>query len=497
MKWRKKYDLKNKKSITQNTFEVNEEELRQLFEKCSDIHFQKVYVHNTEGLLLFCIGMIDSPYLNDHVLPAFEQFFQKNNIPLLSRDRDILDKLQLQDATIIYTKEEVIKKIFSGYGIFFFEDEGLLLAVNMERKPQREPEESGMEIAIKGSRDNFVEDIAINMALIRKRLPTNSLRSEEMTVGRRSKTAIKVLYIDDIVDREILDQIINSIQKIDIDAIYSGHQFMQLVDKKLYLFPTHDYSPRADWIVKALLSGRIILLIDNIPYAVIVPINFMLLLKGAEDSEYPSLYVSFGRIIRLFAIGIASFLPGFWVAITSFHQSQLPIAMLATVIESRKGIPLAGAVEALIMLLLFELFREAGLRLPVQVGQTLSVVGGLIIGDAAIRAGLTSPSMLVVIAASSVAIFTLINQSLVGIVGLIRFFVLIISSFFGFFGFFLSVFSVTLYLANIRVFGVPYLQLATRISLANTIKSFFQLPPTLERKRPNMFHSRDTTRREK
>ncbi|VEF47740.1 spore germination protein XA [Bacillus freudenreichii] len=496
MSWEKNRKELFKRRNTTPLLSLSEHDVEHLFEDCSDIHFKKLHFNEKESLLVYCIGIIDSKYLNERVIPELEYFFRHHDISYLT-DISNLDMLHLQDVKKISSKEELIELVFSGYGVFYFNHSDILLGINMESKPQRQPEESSLEISIKGARDNFIEDITVNMALIRKRLPTNSLRSEEFSVGERSKTAVKVIYIDDIADKKMLQELKERIKTIDIDAIYSGHQFMTLLDNKVSFLPTHDYSGRPDWVVKALVTGRIAILIDGIPYAVIVPVNFLLLVKSPEDTEYSALYGSFSRLIRLMGSFMAALLPGFWVAITSFHSSQMPLTLLATVVESRKGIPLPSALEAILMLLFFELFREAGLRLPIAVGQTLSVVGGLIIGDAAIRAGLTSPSMLVVIAASSVATFTLVNQSLVGVVSLIRLYILIMSSFFGFFGFFLSAFSVVLYMANIRTFGVPYLQVATRISFSDFIKSFFQMPVIFQKYRPNMINSKDKTRRGK
>lgn len=485
-----------KRSKTPPSEALSEDGIKKLFEGCSDIHFKRLHFNEKECLLIYCIGMIDSRLLNEKVIPELEHFFREYELSYLN-DVSHLDILRLQDVTKIASKEDLIGTVFSGYGVFYFCHSDIVIGVNMESKPQRQPEESRLEVSIKGARDNFIEDIAVNMALIRKRLPTNSLRSEDFFVGRRSKTAVKVLYVDDIASKEMLDELKNRIKSIDTDAIYSGHQFMTLVDDKVSFLPTHDYSGRPDWVVRALVTGRISILIDGIPYAIIVPVNFLLLVKSPEDTEYSALYGSFSRSIRLMGSLMAAFLPGFWVALVAFHPSQMPLSLLATVVESRKGVPLPPAMEAIMMLLLFELFREAGLRLPIAVGQTLSVVGGLIIGDAAIRAGLTSPSMLVIIAASSVATFTLVNQSLVGIVSLIRLYILIISSFFGFFGFFISAFSVVIYLSNIRTFGVPYMQVATRISLADFVKSFFQMPVIYQRKRPDMLNVKDETRRGK
>ncbi len=182
------------------------------------------------------------------------------------------------------------------------------------------------------------------------------------------------------------------------------------------------------------------ILVDGGSYATILPVNLFLLFKTIEDNEYPTLYGSFERLLRIIGVLLGTLLPAFWLALTTFHQDQLPLLLLSKVVESRTGLPLPSFLEMLIMLIMFELFREAGLRLPEAIGGTLSVVGGLIIGDAAIRSGITSPSMVVVIATSTVATFTLLNQSFVGAVSLLRFSSIIATAIFGLFGFFMSLF---------------------------------------------------------
>ncbi|MEC2078371.1 spore germination protein [Metabacillus fastidiosus] len=497
MRWKMNFDLFRERNQpdhnAEQKFEINEKNLHLLFDNCSDIQFQPIQFNDVDAILLFCKGMTDEKELGIKVLPEMRSFLSKNTEESL-KEQHKLEQLQIKDLSIIHSKEKMIQLIFSGYGLFYFKKIGLLLSFEMSNKPKRAITETSMEVSMKGPRDNFIEDITTNMALIRKRLPTNSLRSEELTVGTRSKTAINIVYMDDIANKEVLEKVKNKIDQINVDAIYSGQQLIELMEKKSTLFPIYDYSARPDYLVKSLVTGRIILLIDGLPYAIIIPANFFLLIKSAEDSDFPFLYSSFERLIRLIGILLAALLPGFWISVTSFHPNQLPVTLLATIIESRKGIPLSAGLEALMMLVLFELFREAGLRLPAPIGQTLSVVGGLIIGDAAIRAGLTSPSMLVVIAASSVATYTLTNQALVGALTLVRFFILIISSFLGFFGFFLSLFFVLLWIANIRVFGIPYLVIGANINIMEILKSLVHLPASKEKQRMKILNPKDKSR---
>lgn len=298
----------------------------------------------------------------------------------------------------------------------------------------------------------------------------------------------------DITNEEIVKTIEEKLKKIKVENVYSGKQLMEFIDKKVSFFPRYDYTGRPDFIVQSLLTGRVAILIDGIPFSIITPANLFLLFKSAEDVEYTFFYNFIERFFRITGFMLSILLPGFWVAITSFHQNQLPLSLLATVVQSRLGIPLSPAFEAFIMLFLFELFREAGLRLPTSIGQTLSVVGGLIIGDAAIRAGIASPAMMVIMASSVVAGFTLINQTLIGALTILRFFVLILSSLLGFFGFFLSIFFFGLYLSSIRIYGIPYLAPFDTTSGKSMFETFFKVPFLLYNKRPRFLSPKDETR---
>ncbi|SDM51009.1 GerA spore germination protein [Fictibacillus solisalsi] len=474
---------------------INEEVLRTLLGKCEDIQFVPFFFNQQKVVLIYCEGLISNEMLYKVVPDRLEAFF--NEVKGDPTEEDFAKRLHLPSVTTIKSKDQAVSEIFAGK---LFIDAGLentVLSIDISDKPQRNPEETKNELTVLGPRDNFIEDLTVNMALIRKRLRTPTLLTKSFEIGRRTRTKISLLYMEDISNKDILAQIMDKITTIDIDGIFSGTQLEELFNKSPYaLFPRHAYTGRPDFAVQSLLNGRFIILIDGTSYAFITPINLFYLLKGSEDKETTYIYSSFERMIRIIGLSSAAFLPGFWVALTAFHQNQLPLTLLATVVESRRGVPLPTTLEAIFMLLLFELFREAGMRLPTGVGQTLSVIGGLIIGDAAIRAGLTSPAMLVVIAGSTIATFTLANQALIGTVSLIRFFVIICVSFLGFFGFFISIFFVLTYIGNIRTFGLPYFGLVTRIDLTNMLKSAFRLPETKKDKRPNMLNPQDSTRKE-
>lgn len=485
------------------TKEITLNELKQRFQKTGDVKFQHFTFQQETVHIITCEGMVDDILLYELVLPELKKVLEVSeadnkileNIPKFQRHLEI--SLALPDLKKISKIEDCERQLFTGQCLVYFEIGQMLFITNISNKPNRKPEETNIEVAVKGPRDNFIEDLSVNIALVRKRLPTNSLIVEKMQMGERSKTDVALLYFEDIVDKELLQKIKNQLGNVKGDIILSGEVLIEDVNKKLSIFPRTEYTGRPDFVMQALVRGRFALLVDGTTYATLLPTNFFLLLKSPEDNEYPVVYSSFQRVLRIFGLLLALLLPSFWLALTTFHQDQIPVQLLATVVQANTGLPLPSALEMLIMIFFFELFREAGLRLPTVIGGTISVVGGLIIGDAAIRAGITSPAMVVVIAISTIAGFTLVNQSLVGSVTLLRIIFVILTSFLGLFGFFACIYFTVAYLSYIKVFGVPYLNIATDLSLNSLLKTIFRLKGDGYEKRPKMLKTQDDTRREK
>lgn len=468
------------------------EVIQEIFQKSADIHFQ-TYVFNTYHVTFIkCQSMIDESLLNNVIIERLQQHL--HHLEEESPDQDFVENLHLPALKKVEDKETMIDAVYTGHVLILFNDCNLLYASDISNKPNRKPEETKTEVTVKGPRDNFIEDVAVNIALIRKRLPTTSLCVETFSLGRRTKTTIALLYMDDIVNKDILNGVREKLQQIDVDIVFSADILMESIDTRSRLFPRHDYTGRADFAVQALARGRVFILVDGVAYGIVVPVNLFLLFKSGEDTEYPSVFNSFERILRVAAILIGTLLPAFWLALTVFHQNQLPFLLLATVVQASIGLPFPAVLEMLLMVLMFELFREAGLRLPEAIGATLSVVGGLIIGDAAIRAGVTSPAMVVIIAVSVIATFTLLNQSLVAAISILRFIFIIVTAFFGLFGFFMCLFFTILFLARIRIFGVPYLNMGGDLSWSTIKKTILRPLQKDYKKRPDALQPIDQTR---
>lgn len=472
---------------------LDEDTLRTMFASSADViikSFPTKEVNAIPVLLIYSEGMVNSKLLTQYVLPDLEEKLEHyEDWAPLARELD-----KSMEWSKINDHADVVNLLFEGRMLLFFLTEKCFYSIDIAARPNRPPAESNTEVAIKGARDAFTEDIITNVALVRKRLRTTTLHNETMNIGDRSQTRVALLYISDVIRPEVVNEAKERLKGIKVDALVTSGQLEEaLSDSTLTLFPLMDYIGRPDFVVECLLRGRFVILVDGSPMALIAPCNLLELLKTPEDSYFPYYFVIFERLLRLLGLFLAIILPGFWIALTCYNMDQLPFLLLATVTVSRFGLPLSSPMEILLMLGMFELFREAGIRLPKAVGQTLAVLGGLIIGDAAIRAGLTSPTMLVVSATTAVATFTLVNQTLSGTVSIIRLYVIIWSSLLGMLGFFIGILSLIAYLSVLESFGLPYLAPLAPLTVKDLLSSLLKKPWAFNKKRPQILQTVDDT----
>ncbi|MGG0892299.1 spore germination protein [Cytobacillus horneckiae] len=448
--------------LKQGKLEISD--LKHLFSTLSDITF----ITHSEVTGFYINGMIDRVQFNEYINKLFTYFNDNRKVNTSDTIPPIMNILDVN---------EMMDKVFSGTIIFYKTNETAFYGVDISKVPQREPEESKTEVSLKGPRDGFTEELDINISLIRKRLKTGKLSSESFEIGSLSQTKITLLYLNNKAESSTINEARERIKKIEAESIVSSGQLEQWIsDHTFSLFPLLDYITRPDFAVECLLRGRFIIIVDGSPSVLIGPMNLFALLKSPEDAHFPFYIVAFQRLLRVFGLFIAIFSPAMYVAITNVNVDQVPFSLLATIVMSRQGLPLSLPLESFLVLLLFELLREAGIRMPTAVGQTISIVGGLIIGDAAIRAGLASPTLLVVAAVAAVATYTLVNQSLTGTVTILRIYTMLIATFFGVYGFALSVLSIIVYLTQLESFKLSYLAPLTSLSFKEYLSTFLTNP---------------------
>ncbi|TDG00805.1 spore germination protein [Paenibacillus piri] len=458
---------------------MNLETLRESFKECEDIIFYRHgFPENLEAVLVYCRTLCDEIRISNLVMPELIRLWEITSFS----DADSISAATAVNMRQTEANFNYSSAIFSGKAIIWFPNLQTAFSISIEKIPNRTTEPSNIDVSIRGPKDGLIENIDTNVGLIRKRLPTSSLALETYTIGSLSETKVGLMYLKDKLEESLLMNIRQKLQKLQgqVEDLSSATQLEEIISDNPYsFFPLTAYSGRADFIVACLLKGRFIILLDGVPGAVIAPATLGLLLKTPEDLHFNYISASFGRILRIFSLVISIYLPSFFVALTGFHQDQIPFPLLATIVMTRLGIPLSSPMEMFLILILLETFKEAGYRLPSMIGQTLTVVGGLIIGDAAIRAGLTSPSMVVVGAISIVAGSTLISQTLSGTVSVLRYFNLLLSSLLGMYGFMCSLILITVYLSSMSSFGIPYLAPVSPISFRDIMRSFFMLPRKL------------------
>lgn len=298
--------------------------------------------------------------------------------------------------------EDIFYYLFSGFTCIIYEKE--IYAVESKANLDRSIAEPAIESTIKGAKDSFIENYSKNIGLIRKRLKTEKLILEEQKVGRRSKSKVGVLYISDIVEMELVNDVKSRLQKIDIDAILDSNYIMEILEKsKKADFPTIISTERPDLVSFYLLQGRVAIVVENSPFVLVVPAFIVDFVNNIEDNLQKSRNVTFTKIIRYIAFIITIITPAFYVALITFDQEAIPTQLLISFATQRDGVPFPAVVEAFLMILSFEILREGDYRAPNAVGSTLSIVGALILGDAAVNAGIVSPIMIIVIAITTIS----------------------------------------------------------------------------------------------
>lgn len=464
------------KGHEQNESSTFEDVVSKLFVSSSDVKTMIVRLSQSDFAvhLVYCQGLCDVTKVEQSIIPELK------DIPediLLSNELDLQQKVPFHMTPLHSAEMEnsVIETVLGGDLLLVFTPSNHFYSVTLADPPKRQPEEPNTEVSTRGPRDGFTEESFTNIGLIRKRLKTEFLAVEEFTIGSQTATKVHLLYLKDTIKPHVLNEIKTKLTTFQVKGLVSSTQLEEVLTG-FSLFPLFSYTGRPDYAVNSLLHGKFVLLTSGSPTVIIAPVNFNFLLNTSEDAHMVNIFVAFTRLLRIFGILLALFLPGFWIALTTFHQDQIPFTLLATLVNSRQGVPLPAPLEALVMLILFEIFREAGMRLPSSFGQTLSVVGGLIIGQAAITAGIAGPGTIVVIAISVLATFTLVNQSLISIVSVIRIVVLLISGFLGLFGTLISLMALILYLVNLRSFGTPYLTPLSPPHFKEIYKIFFRMP---------------------
>ncbi len=439
----------------------NELLLRQIFTNCSDVVYRTLaFDGQVIMLLVFIDGLVDAKHLDDMILKPL--LFQ--GPPPNSGDLDGLRKLlQSQSIPIGETKivskiQDVVHRVLKGEVAIFVEGEASALVASIKGWSKRGIEEPNTEQIIRGPREGFIETLRVNTSLIRRKIQSEKLKIEPLTIGEMTQTDVVIIYIEGTVKDEVLHEVRKRLNRVRIDGILeTGYLEEFIEDAPFSPFPTVQNTERPDVVAANLLEGKVAIVVDGTPFALIVPMIFWNALQANEDYYERAIFATAIRWIRYSFILISLLLPSLYVALITFQQEMLPTTFLLTVAAAQDATPLPAMVEAFLMEFMFEALREAGVRLPKAVGSAVSIVGALVIGQAAVQAGIVSAPMVIVVATTGIASFTVPRFNVGTALRFLRFPLLFLAGTLGTFGISIGLIAILLHLVSLRSFGVPYL----------------------------------------
>ena len=460
----------------------NRQVLKHLFDDCVDVSFREFVIGKEQisAILIFIDGLGSKDIINGQIMRSLMKI---QYAPAQAASPELLIKLinkvflEAVEVSELTTVGAITDAVLTGDTILLVDGAAQALRIITKGWRGRDVGEPVTESVVRGPREGFTETIRTNTALLRRKIKSTELRLEKHIVGRITKTEINLAYLLGTADAKVVAEVRRRIKRIDVDSILESAYIEELIEDTPYtVFPQIEHSERPDKVAAAVLEGRVAILVDGTPFALIVPTIMVQFWQSSEDyyERYPITWLV--RLIRFAFSTIALLLPGVYVAIAMYHQEMFPTALLISITGAHEGVPFPIYVEALLMELTFETLREAGVRLPQPVGQAVSIVGGLVIGEAAVRAGIISPATIIVVALTGISSFALPSYNLSWSLRILRFVFGFLGFISGLYGIMLGMLILLIHIISLRSFGVPYFSPFAPFKLQDMKDVMFRLP---------------------
>ena len=479
---------------------LSPKKVREVLSKSSDAIFRDFVLQGKESVpctLAVVDGLVDKHLLDQFVLKA-----------LMVDSAGRPELLQLTLSTAVETIEkslapaneikkitemgEAIDAILSGDAVLFFAEDKQALVIGARGWVNRGVNVPSTESIVRGPREGFTETLRINTSLIRRKIKHPSLRLVSLKIGDLTKTDVIVVYIENVASSDVVAEVLKRLGRIKVDGILASGYLEQMIEDNPYSpFPQIAYTERPDTFAAELLEGRVGILVDGTPIALNVPAIFVQFMQVSEDYYERTLIMILVRFIRFAGMGIALLAPSVYIAATTFHQEILPSSLALSIAAGREGVPFPALLEALSMIIILEILQEAGLRLPKPVGSTISIVGALVIGEAAVKASLVSPLMVIIVGITAVSSYAIPAYDMAITVRLLRLPLLLLAGFLGFFGVSIGLYALLIHALTLRSFGVPYLSPIAPLRIRALLQDVFAVAPLWAQKRRPMLIDTD------
>ncbi len=436
-------------------YDSNKNKVQEDFKDCSDFLFREAVICGEKGFFLAMDGLIDSVRLSHMIMnPILErelEFKDKKELFDIIKLK-VVNALEMQEVT---TFEDCYYFLMSGFCVFFLDGNNRALVFGVQGWEKRSVDAPENESNVKGAKECFIEALNDNKALLRKRLKTPHLKFKQIKLGTAASTPVVIAYIDNRADDDLVKNVEHRLKSANFNTVVDYGELSPFIDTDIKsFFSCVGSTERPDTVVSKLLEGRVAVMVDGSPFAMYVPYIFSDSFQSVDDYDNPPFYSGFIRILKYFSFIISVFLPGLYVAIGTFHQELIPTNLLITIASEEITTPFSLMTEAIMLLILYEIMREAGLRLPKSIGHAVSIIGGIIIGETTVTAGIVGAPMLVVIAMTAISSYVV--YSLYDSVSVLRFLFILIGGFTGMYGIILGAGVVFINICSLNPLGIPY-----------------------------------------
>ncbi|QNO14503.1 spore germination protein [Alkalicella caledoniensis] len=461
--------------------------LKNLFQDCDDINFRRFKIANTNttALIVYVDGLTNEDTLSNNVIRMLTTMAKKEVTENIDSSTIESRLISISKVTTVKEFDLAVEGLLAGEGLLIIDGISNAFSLETRQWEGRKVTEPTNEQIIRGPREGFTETLRFNTALIRRRIKNNDLKMKSIKVGRESKTDIVVAYLSNTAKDEVVKEVLKRVSQIDIDGVLESNYIEELIEERtISPFPQILNTERPDRAVGHLLEGKVAILVDGSPFVLIVPVTLAQFFHSPEDYYQRYGYVLVIRILRFFAFFASTSLPSLYVILTTYRYEMMPIRIVFSIAEGRRELPFTPFMEALLLELAVEFLREATIRIPSPIGQTIGIVGALIIGEAAIQANLVGPILVIFTAITMLGSFAIPNYSMSSNIRILRFPILLSVGILGGFGFVISWFILIIHICNLESFGVPFLQPLFPFKSSEQRDTIFRTPFRWMRRRP-------------